>query len=60
MVRSALLRASPDDASHRSENHEAKDRASSFETRAKSALLRIRGVFRTQFASSSECSDPLS
>jgi len=49
MVRRALLRASPDDAElvigprfartrwHRSENHEAKDRASSFDTRAKSA-----------------------
>jgi hypothetical protein len=37
MVRSrAVARVT---GSHRSENHEAKDRASSFETRAKSTLL---------------------
>jgi hypothetical protein len=39
MVRSALLRASPDDASHRSENHEAKVGASSFETPGFTRLL---------------------
>jgi len=33
--------ASPDDASHRRENHEAPDGPTSFETRA-SALLRMR------------------
>src|SRR4051794_25161950 len=37
MVRSALLRASPDDSSHRRANHAADGRAASFETPRKHA-----------------------